>query len=135
MAGWLAGWLAGQWRQSLYLLPPDASLASRLGFAYKRAATAMMITSVTTAAAFLVNTVSPIPPIRLFGIFMALLICVDYVLVITWYPLIQLIHFKICRRRCFCLCPQKKREGTTFAGFDTHKRGTGDSRSRIAEYM
>ena len=97
------------WKQSFYLLPEDASLADRLSFAYKRATTAMLITSLTTAVAFLVNTVSPIPPIRLFGIWMALLICVDYALVITWYPLIQLANHKMCHGKwCCCFCRRAK---------------------------
>ena len=97
------------WKQSFYLLPEDAPLAARLSFAYRRAATAMLITSLTTAVAFLVNTVSPIPPIRLFGIWMALLICVDYALVITWYPLIQLANHKMCHGKwCCCFCRRAK---------------------------
>lgn len=108
------------WKQSFSLLSEESSLAARMQFAWRRSATAMLITSLTTAVAFLVNTVSPIPPIRLFGIWMALLICVDYILVITWYPLVQLVHFRCCQkprqnRRC-CLCRNQRKQTTSSGG-------------------
>jgi hypothetical protein len=102
------------WRQSFFLLPAEADLATRLSFAYRRAASAMFITSLTTAASFLVNAISPIPPIRLFGIYMALLIVSNYILVITWYPLIQVIQHRCCSHRtcccCCCLCHRRGKQ-------------------------
>ena len=41
--------------QSLVLLPPGTSLEIRLSWAFRRAATAMLITSTTTSASFLAN--------------------------------------------------------------------------------
>ena len=61
-------------------------LRERMTWTYKRAASAMLTTSLTTAVAFLSNVISSIPPIRSFGIFVALLVLSNYFLVITWYP-------------------------------------------------
>ena len=57
----------------------------RLSWAFRRAATAMLITSATTSASFLANLVSPIPPIRVFGVFNGILIFSNFFFVITWY--------------------------------------------------
>ena len=45
------------WRQSFTLLPPATELDSRIAWVWRRASTAMFITSATTSAAFLSNSV------------------------------------------------------------------------------
>ena len=63
--------------------------AARLELVLQRTASAMGITSLTTAAAFLSCAMSSIPPLRCFGIFLAFVILANYVLVITWYPAVR----------------------------------------------
>ena len=90
--------------QSFVLLPAGTSLELRLSWAFRRAATAMLVTSTTTSASFLANLVSPIPPIRVFGIFNGILIFANYAFVITWFPTVVVLHDKYCAKRSCCCC-------------------------------
>ncbi|GMH36912.1 hypothetical protein BSKO_04785 [Bryopsis sp. KO-2023] len=58
----------------------------RLSHAYKRAGAAMAVTSFTSAIAFAANMISAIPAIRSFGTFLAVMVAVNYALVMTWFP-------------------------------------------------
>lgn len=58
----------------------------RLSHAYRRAGAAMAVTSFTSAAAFAANMISSIPAVRVFGMFLAIMVSVNYVLVLTWFP-------------------------------------------------
>ena len=46
----------------------------------------MLVTSVTTAAAFFANAASAIPAVRVFGCFVGTMVVVNYLLVITFFP-------------------------------------------------
>lgn len=58
----------------------------RMEAAYSRSATAMAITTATTALSFAGNIVSIIPPVREFGTFTSILVVVNYLIVISWFP-------------------------------------------------
>lgn len=62
------------------------SFESRMLWTYRRAAGAMAITSFTTMCAFAATALSPLAEVQSFGIFAALLILADYILVITFMP-------------------------------------------------
>ena len=63
----------------------NASLETRMSWVYRRAGLAMLITSLTTCAAFIASALScPIPELQNFGIFAAFVIFIDYVLVMTF---------------------------------------------------
>ena len=81
------------WKQS-YVEIPTASKQERVAWVFRRASKAMLITSVTTAVAFVANVVSPCAPLRLFGIFMAILVMVDYIFVITMFPAVIVLFHK-----------------------------------------
>jgi len=97
----------------------NRTLETRLAWAYKRAASAMLITSLTDACAFYVNIVSTVVVVRIFGIFMGTMVLVNYILVITWFPAVLVIYtrlygadapwegpcFGICKCRCKRVCP------------------------------
>ena len=103
------------YKQSAHVLPrgafggdDEAWLRKRMSWTYRRAATAMLITSFTTMAAFIATAISPLAQVRSFGAFAALVILTDYILVITWFPAcVVLYHRHIERRRCCCgaCCP------------------------------
>ena len=80
------------WRQS----KQHASIAHdeklRMAYTFKRAFKAILVTSSTTCVAFLANGLSEVVPIRAFGIFAAIIIPVNFVLIILIMPSIQLIH-------------------------------------------
>ena len=80
------------WAQSKRYVNPDDEeedeelFAQRVYWMWNRASYAMLTTTLTTAAAFFANVISPIPPIRAFGIFTGLLCVVNYLFVISWFP-------------------------------------------------
>eukprot|EP00588_Corethron_pennatum_P010651 CAMPEP_0194273942 /NCGR_PEP_ID=MMETSP0169-20130528/7166_1 /TAXON_ID=218684 /ORGANISM="Corethron pennatum, Strain L29A3" /LENGTH=1182 /DNA_ID=CAMNT_0039017033 /DNA_START=178 /DNA_END=3726 /DNA_ORIENTATION=- len=81
------------WKQS-FLVIPDASKSVRVAWVSTRAFSAMLVTSVTTSLAFATNAVNPSMPLRLFGIFMAILIIVDFFFVITIFPAVVVIFHR-----------------------------------------
>jgi Patched family/MMPL family len=68
-----------------------SDVAECLMATYAHAARATFLTSFTTAAAFAVNVFSPIPALRLFGMFMAMLVAVNYLLVLIVFPSFMLV--------------------------------------------
>jgi hypothetical protein len=86
------------WRQSFTILSPATLLEDRIAWVWARASMAMLITSATTSAAFLSNSVNPVKVIELFGWFMCILIAVNYILVITMFPAAVVVHHKYLRR-------------------------------------
>lgn len=52
----------------------------------------MFVTSSTTCVAFLANYFSPIMPIKAFGIFAAIIIPVNYILVIWIFPALIILE-------------------------------------------
>eukprot|EP01049_Picozoa_sp_SAG25_P006437 SAG25_NODE_484_length_7474_cov_11.267823_3_plen_954_part_00 len=81
------------WKQSIRYFDPE-DLHLRMAWTWKRASHAMLTTTLTTAAAFMANGMSPIPPIAVFGIFSALLVLVNYIFVITWFPAMIIMEEK-----------------------------------------
>ena len=68
------------------------TVAHRMSHVYSHAAAAMAVTSGTTVLAFLSNLSSPFIGIQTFGIFSALLVIVNYLAVITFFPVAVLIY-------------------------------------------
>jgi len=78
---------------------PD--LETRMSWVYRRTGTAMAITSATTCTAFLCTLITPLVQIQSFGIFAALVILMDYVLVMTLFCTSVIIyHNKYESRGC-----------------------------------
>lgn len=67
-------------------LAPYFAVDTRLTQAFSASATACLATSTTSAFAFAANIFSPVPAIQSFGLVLALLVIVNYVLAITWLP-------------------------------------------------
>ncbi|KNC55733.1 resistance-nodulation-cell division superfamily protein [Thecamonas trahens ATCC 50062] len=89
------------WKQVSHLPAAITSdPVARMTVTYKRAASAMFVTSFTTFVAFAATAASPLPAIASFGIFSAALIAVNYLLVITWFPAIVWLWSKHCAHRC-----------------------------------
>jgi len=61
---------------------------------FRRASKAMLATSSTTGAAFLATGFSPIMPISSFGFFAGILIPINFILVITFYPAVLIVYTK-----------------------------------------
>jgi len=60
-------------------------LYARFAWSYRRAAMAMTVTTFTTFMAFISAALTPVPAIRAMGIFAALVVLFDYLLVISWF--------------------------------------------------
>ena len=76
-------------------------------YAYRRASKAMFVTQITTFFAFLATASSPLRPIAAFGYWASLIVAADYVLVITMYPAVLMIHYKYiksCESKYICCC-------------------------------
>ncbi|CAH1800481.1 unnamed protein product [Owenia fusiformis] len=87
------------------------SIAHRLSYTYRRAAKAMFFTSITTSVAFLANGLSPLLCINSFGIFSGILILVNYISVIVFFPTVVIIHdmyFKDITWKHICCSWRKK---------------------------
>ena len=92
----------------------SGSLETRLSWTYRRSGLTMLITSATTIAAFLCTTLSPLASTRSFGIFAALVILCDYVLVMTFFCTTVVIYhqrfegnaaLETCCACCSCTAP------------------------------
>jgi hypothetical protein len=92
----------------------SSSLETRFIWAWRKAASAMLVTSLTTCAVFMATATSPLLNIKSFGIFAAIVIFLDYIYVITWLPAATVIYnmwFEntgFCRCSCCCSGPRKE---------------------------
>lgn len=76
----------------------------RLAYAFRRAARATAITSSTTSVAFLANFFSPIMPIASFGIYAAIIISANYLLIIMIFPPVIIFWERnLANRNWFCM--------------------------------
>jgi len=84
----------------------NRDVTSRLSWVYRRSGSAMFITSATTCSAFCVSVISPIANVQSFGMFAALVIAFDYVLVMTMFCTATCIyHNRYEKHSCrFCCC-------------------------------
>ena len=63
---------------------PQPGLDGKLLFTVAHAGKATLFTTITSAAAFASSTLSPIPALHDFGLFTALVVMANYILVVTW---------------------------------------------------
>lgn len=95
------------WKQSHHTT--HKSMAMRLTTVYKRAAKATLITSFTTMMAFLSNVQSPLLAVSSFGLFSGILIVVNYLSVIIFFPGVIMMYHEDRDGRCCCwpMCRRK----------------------------
>ena len=95
--------LLDAWRQAQTNVPAvedaDETTLRRLLYAFARSMEVIFNTSLTTALAFLCLGLSPILPVWTFGIFAAMVVLCNYVMVLTMIPTCLLI----CKDSCFGL--------------------------------
>lgn len=63
-----------------------------MAYSFRRAARAMATTSSTTAVAFFANIFSPIMPIKVWGIFAGLIVPMNFILVVMFYPSVLILY-------------------------------------------
>lgn len=95
------------WKQSAEMPRAiSADLSTRFAWTFKRAALAMLTTTATTAICLGATAASPMGQMQAFGIFTALAIIADYIMVITFFPACVVVHAKYltpCTKR-MCAC-------------------------------
>ena len=94
------------WIQSELKVEYPQDLNLRMSYAFRRASTAMGITSATTFIAFLATYFSPMLPIASFGVWAATVVLVNYLLVIVYYPAVVSVHHQFVKKheRCPACC-------------------------------
>ncbi|PVD32343.1 hypothetical protein C0Q70_07776 [Pomacea canaliculata] len=78
------------WRATAHL--EYTSLEARLSACYKRAAIATFCTSLTTMVAFFSNALSPLLAVQSFGLFSGILVFVNYMSVIIFFPAVLIMY-------------------------------------------
>ncbi len=81
------------WKQSFSIIPAVTPLANRLSWTMRRAGSAMLVTTITTTASFMANIVSPITSLKGFGLFTALVIFSDFLLMLVFVPATIAVHY------------------------------------------
>ncbi|KAK3607816.1 hypothetical protein CHS0354_031317 [Potamilus streckersoni] len=111
------------WRTTGYQQYP--SLAHRLSDAYSKSALSMLYTSFTTAVAFFAGAVSPLLAIKSFGLFSGILVTVNYISVIVFFPTVVIMyHLKFDDFRWPCF-------NTKCCLSLIYKRSTGSEKNRM----
>lgn len=106
------------WKQAAVVLGARCDLERRLAWTFHRAVKAMSVTSFTTAMAFALTATSPIMPIGTLGIWAALLVVLQYVLVITMFPCAVIFWHRNIRPRGLRNCYRKEEEPRVFTPED-----------------
>jgi predicted RND superfamily exporter protein len=79
-----------------------------MAYSFRRGVRAMTVTSATTAAAFYANLISPIMPIRAFGLFAGTLIPVNFLLIIIMMPAGVIWYENTIKYKACCCCVNKR---------------------------
>ena len=87
---------------------PSREAVERLATVYARAGSALLAASVSTAASFFANAASALPVLREFGVFVGLLVLVNYSLVMTLFVAALVIRARLGRgsEACALACVQ-----------------------------
>lgn len=75
-----------------------------MSYTWKRAVRAMAVTSSTTAVAFLANYFSPLMPFKSLGIYAAIIILANYLLVSMLFPSAIVFYEMHFDKYSFCCC-------------------------------
>jgi protein dispatched 1 len=82
----------------------NRDMETRFSWVYRKSGLAMLITSATTCAAFLCCFGTPLPDTQAFGIFAALVIAADYILVVTMYCTAVMVYHNRLEKNGLCTC-------------------------------
>ena len=118
------------YKQALQIPEAVVSLEARMAWTYSRAASAMLITSFTTMAAFVSSAFSPLAQIRSFGVYCAFVIFFDFCLVITWFPSMVVFYHNYYEDSFWCdPCPMGSKE---VAGEKGRQSSTEKAREKLS---
>lgn len=110
-----------------------------MSWVYRRTGVAMAITSATTCAAFLCTLITPLTSIQSFGIFAAVVIFIDYVLVMTLFCTAVVIYHNRyennARFGCCCPCRPVTPSNTEQARLAAEESDEEMKRDRVSEFF
>jgi len=92
------------WRQSEKIKQFAGDKKKRMAYSWRRAVRAIAVTSSTTSVAFFANAFSPIMPIKSFGIFAGVIIQMNYVLIVLFFPAATIIYEEKIHGKCSLYC-------------------------------
>ena len=102
------------WRQSKLIPQFQDDVYRRMAYTFRRAVRAMAVTSSTTSVAFFVNISSALMPVRAFGIFAGVIVLVNYLFVVLFFPPSVILYerhiegkISMCTK-AICGCPKVK---------------------------
>ncbi|CAH1777269.1 unnamed protein product [Owenia fusiformis] len=111
------------------------SLAHRLSDVYRKASVAMLFTSLTTAAAFFIGASSPLLAVNSFGLFSGILVTVNYISVVLFFPCVVVKYHKTWKDWswwCCRSCVTPAGSTTTDVHESVNLEGANDSNEEIA---
>lgn len=76
------------------------ALVYAIGSTLKHAAISMLVTSITTAAAFYASFISSITAVQCFGIFAGTAVMTNYILMVTWFPAAVAVRERLKTQKC-----------------------------------
>lgn len=85
----------------------------RIAYAFRKSAKAMFVTSLTTMVSFMSTSITSIVPVKTFGVFAAIAIPVNYLLIILAFPSCFIFYEKYLSNKCFwtrCQCCRKSKK-------------------------
>ena len=88
------------WNQANHISILRKNRDKKLAFTFRRAAKGMFVTSLTTMVSFLATSISSIIPIMTFGIFAAIMIPINYFLVVSVTLCYYIIYDIYLKKRC-----------------------------------
>ena len=91
------------WKQAKTINILEKDLGKRMAYVFKKSAKAMFVTSLTTMISFVSTAISSIIPIQTFGIFAAIIIPINYILIIMALPCYYMIYEYHFKHRCLFL--------------------------------
>ena len=93
------------WRQSKCIEVFKGDYKMRMSYAWRRAVRAIAVTSGTTAVAFLANVLSTQMPIISFGIYAAVIIPANFLLIVMLFPPAVIVYERyLAKYKCCCFC-------------------------------
>lgn len=100
--------LNDMWERSGHIKAIKNRLPLRVSHTFRKAMGAMFVTSLTTAASFLATALTPMMPIISFAIYAALVVMVNYSMVVLIYPSIWMFYEKHIKKRFRCFTWSKR---------------------------
>ena len=118
------------------LRKPDATVQEIAKLAFPDAASAMLLTTATTAVAFFGTAICPVAPIKCFAIFVGIMIVLDYILcILLVFPALVIYDNRqsncCCRTTCGCFGGRTENE----IGIEAEQNSTSKESSSPKDYV